>query len=105
MIPPGATQSTIYGRVARLLSSNRLYRYPDELSVHGNDSSRSTNQAPAVIRASSDETVVAEVDTDLEANMATHAGNKLPHNMAGSEHSGVISWTGLDDPENPQNWS
>jgi hypothetical protein len=105
MIPPGATQSTIYGRVARLLSSNRLYRYPDELGVLGNDSSRSTNLAPGSIRASSDETVVAGVDTDLEANLATNAGNKKSQKMAGGEHSGVISWNGVDDPENPQNWS
>ncbi|KAI1819937.1 MFS general substrate transporter [Xylaria intraflava] len=93
-------ESTMVGRLTRLISGNRLLQYPDEI-----DTSLWTKaiqqDAPSKRSGGVDNGPVAEAGKEKPSDIAPES--QLDMSSSGSGHL-VVGWYGPDDLENPQNW-
>ncbi|KAI0467764.1 MFS general substrate transporter [Xylaria cf. heliscus] len=83
-------RTTTFGELARLLSGNKIFPYPDEIdssllkkSIRRGDSEQSKGS-------------VTKSEKGEGQELTTHNGN--------DEEILLVHWYGPDDPENPQNW-
>ncbi|KAJ5715691.1 MFS general substrate transporter [Penicillium malachiteum] len=90
----------MFGQIVRILSNGKAFQYPDEIdpslwkmAVQGDAPKRPLNNGPI---------------SDEEKN--EHDRNISPQEQRLDERNDdqkvlLVGWYGLDDPENPQNWS
>lgn len=95
-------QSTIFGKLMRLVSRNKVFQYPDEVdpSSWKNAIQEDPTQLP---RQTSPSTV------DLVKASGKEAQNGAVHEQQQARKREkcdvtIVGWYGPDDPENPQNW-
>ncbi|XXG96681.1 hypothetical protein Hte_002971 [Hypoxylon texense] len=93
-----ATQvrDTTFGHVVRLLSSNKIFQYPDEAdpSLWKKYLQGDTGSTPTPPRDQTSEPQGVKLQ-DLNQGQAIEDGRDIY----------LVDWYGPDDPENPQNWS
>ncbi|KAF2100720.1 MFS general substrate transporter [Rhizodiscina lignyota] len=105
-------RDTVFGQVVRLLSRNRLLKFPDELDPTlwkqclQEDSTTSEEQKG--LTGTSNWTTTGESGNTAEAQSPAFTNENLDHVKPSNEKvtdAVLVDWYGPDDQENPQNWS
>ncbi|KAI1858546.1 uncharacterized protein JN550_012593 [Neoarthrinium moseri] len=88
-------QSTVFGQLMRLLSSRRVFKYPDEIDL--------SLWEKAVQQDDTYPEPSGNASNTLQGTGAAN-GARLSPISQGNHGNLIVGWYGPDDPENPQHW-
>ncbi|KAK7968051.1 MFS general substrate transporter, partial [Apiospora aurea] len=91
-------ESTIFGQLARSITGDRFFQYPDEKDPSWWKKATQTSETPPP----PEQQQPSPSSAKLPSGAADHS-EKEAQSDRGSDGL-VVGWYGPDDPENPQNW-